>query len=163
MRECRGAVVSFCTGARAGAAYETPLGALATAPPPVDMHHPALSLSMSLLTLVAAAMLSAAPPRDGGAAIHNAVITAPHFGGDHKQHRATYDGGVKVVRDTLTLTCDSLDAFTNDADQVVRILARGHVIAIDGDREAHSETADYDYLTEVLVARGNPWGRQGKR
>lgn len=115
---------------------------------------------MSVPVLLAA-LLVAAP--DAGLPIRNAIINAEHLSFEHKKHHGTYDGHVKVVRDTLTLTCDSLEAFFNDNDQVIRVLATGHVIAIDGDREAHSNTADYDNVTGVLVARGKPWGRQGNR
>jgi lipopolysaccharide transport protein LptA len=118
---------------------------------------------MFALTLVAAAVISAAPHPDAGAPLHNAVISAELGTFEHKRHRGTYTGHVKVLRDTLTLTCDSLEAFFDDDDKVVRTLATGHVVAIDGEREAHSDTADYDNVTGVLVAHGKPWARQGKR
>jgi lipopolysaccharide transport protein LptA len=80
-----------------------------------------------------------------------------------KESRAKYDGHAKAIRDTLTLTCDTLDVFLTPAGDVQRITAHGNVVAIDGDREAHGEQAEFANDTGVLVVTGKPWGKQGAR
>jgi len=72
-------------------------------------------------------------------------------------------GHVKMVRNNTTLTCDrSIGHYLGkDATQVTRLECFGNVVAIDGDRWAHGDHADYDTVKEVLVLTGNPEARQG--
>lgn len=63
----------------------------------------------------------------------------------------------------MTLTCDRLEADLDAAGEVAKLTALGHVVVIDGDREAHSDRAEFDNSTGVLVATGHPWGRQRHR
>lgn len=112
-----------------------------------------LSLALSLAL--------AAP--DAGALLSRPVeIRADKLELDNKQQRATYTGNAKAVRDTTTLTCDRIEVQLS-AREVQRITARGNVVAIDGDREARGDEADYDNGTGVLTVRGNPRGKQGNR
>ena len=72
-------------------------------------------------------------------------------------------GHVKMVRNTTTLTCDrSIGHYVGkDATQITRLECFGNVVAVDGDRWAHGDHADYDTVKEVLVMTGNPEARQG--
>lgn len=108
-------------------------------------------------------LLLAAP--DGGALLERPVtITSDHGVVKNREKRAEYQGHVKAVRDTTTLTCDRLEVLYGAAgDQVTRILGHGDVEAVDGERWAKGEEADFDNLTGVLVVTGNPQARQGKR
>jgi lipopolysaccharide export system protein LptA len=82
---------------------------------------------------------------------------------DGTQRRFVCTGHVKMVRNTTTLTCDrSIGHYLGkDATQITRLECFGNVVAIDGDRWAHGDHADYDTVKEVLVLTGNPEARQG--
>jgi lipopolysaccharide export system protein LptA len=72
-------------------------------------------------------------------------------------------GHVKMVRNTTTLTCDrSIGHYLGkDATQITRLECFGNVEAVDGERWARGDHADYDTQKEVLVLTGNPEARQG--
>ena len=72
-------------------------------------------------------------------------------------------GHVKMVRNTTTLTCDrSIGHYLGkDATQITRLECFGNVQAVDGERWASGDHADYDTVKEVLVLTGNPEARQG--
>jgi lipopolysaccharide export system protein LptA len=72
-------------------------------------------------------------------------------------------GHVKMVRNTTTLTCDrSIGHYLGkDATQITRLECFGNVQAVDGERWARGDHADYDTVKEVLVLTGNPEARQG--
>lgn len=80
-----------------------------------------------------------------------------------KESRALYSGHAKAVRDTLTLTCEQLEVFFDEQGEVQRIVARRNVYAIDGDREAWGDEADFLNDTGVLTVRGKPRGKQGPK
>lgn len=80
-----------------------------------------------------------------------------------KESRALYSGHAKAVRDTMTMTCDALEVFFDDKGDVQRILARGNVYAIDQDREAWGDEAEFMNDTGVLTLKGHPRGKQGPR
>ena len=77
--------------------------------------------------------------------------------------RFVCNGHVKMVRTTTTLTCDrSIGHYVGkDATQVTRLECFGNVQAVDGERWARGDHADYDTTKEVLVLTGNPEARQG--
>ncbi|MGZ6133072.1 MAG: LptA/OstA family protein [Myxococcaceae bacterium] len=72
-------------------------------------------------------------------------------------------GHVKMVRNTTTLTCDrSIGHYLGkDATEITRLECFGNVVAVDGERWARGDHADYDTQKEVLVLTGNPEARQG--
>lgn len=72
-------------------------------------------------------------------------------------------GHVKMVRNTTTLTCDrSIGHYVGkDATEITRLECFGNVQAVDGERWARGDHADYDTVKEVLVLTGNPEARQG--
>jgi lipopolysaccharide transport protein LptA len=80
-----------------------------------------------------------------------------------KENRAVYRGHAIAKRDGMTLTCDELEAFFAASGEVERIVARGNVYAIDGDREAWGDDAEFINETGVLTVRGKPRGKQGPR
>ncbi len=77
--------------------------------------------------------------------------------------RALYQGHAKATRDTLTMTCDTIEVLLGPNDDVTRVIARGNVEAVDGQRRAWGDQADFDNLTGVLVMTGNPRGQEGNR
>lgn len=80
-----------------------------------------------------------------------------------KESRALYSGHAKAVRDTLTLTCDTIEVRFSARNEVERIIASGHVEAVDGDRHAWGDQAVFENATGVLTVTGNPRGQQGAR
>lgn len=114
------------------------------------------------MTSLLLGLLLAAP--DGGVLSSRPVtVNAEHFEFFKKESRALYSGHAKAVRDTLTITCDFIDVFFTPTSEMQRIVARGHVYAIDGDREAWGDEAEYIDETGVLTMHGNPRGKQGFR
>jgi lipopolysaccharide transport protein LptA len=101
---------------------------------------------------------------DGGMLVARPVqVSADRLEVLNHQQRAVYSGHAKVVRDTTTLTCDSLVVEYGKNRTITRIMARGNVIATDQDRWGRGDEADYDPETGVLVLRGDPQARQGTR
>lgn len=80
-----------------------------------------------------------------------------------KDSRALYSGHAKAVRDTLTMTCDTIEVRFSARNEVEQIIASGHVEAIDGDRQAWGDRAVFENATGVLTVTGNPHGKQGAR
>jgi lipopolysaccharide export system protein LptA len=106
--------------------------------------------------------LAAAP--DAGVLLARPVqVSADRLEVLNKEQRAVYTGHAKAIRDTTTLTCDRITVEYGADRDVTRILARGNVEAIDGERWARGEEADFDNRTGTLVVRGKPRARQGKR
>lgn len=112
--------------------------------------------STLLLALLAA-------PDAGTLLARTVTIEAKRSEVDFRRRHGVYERDVVVVRDSTTLRCDRLEVSYDAGGQVERVLASGNVVAVDGDRQAWGETADYDNRTGVLVVRGQPRGRQGTR
>lgn len=107
-------------------------------------------------------LLTALP--DGGVLLARPVaLSADHLQVLNKEHRAVYSGHAKAVRDTTTLTCDALEVQYEAGQDVTRIIARGSVEAVDGERWARGNEAVYENATGVLTIHGQPQARQGKR
>ena len=72
-------------------------------------------------------------------------------------------GHVRVKRRTADITCEKLIAYyaNKDVNDMKHFECLGNVEAVDGDRWAASDFADYDNEKEVLVMTGHPRGRQG--
>jgi lipopolysaccharide export system protein LptA len=72
-------------------------------------------------------------------------------------------GHVRVKRRTADITCEKLIAYykNKDVNDMKHFECIGNVEAVDGDRWAASDFADYDNEKEVLVMTGHPRGRQG--
>ena len=84
-----------------------------------------------------------------------------HMQGSKQQLICT--GHVRVRRYTADITCEKLIAYyTNkDVNDMKHFECIGNVEAVDGDRWAASDFADYDNEKELLVMTGHPRGRQG--
>jgi len=111
--------------------------------------------------VILALLLAAAP--DAGLLARPIEVSADKLELLNKEGRAIYTGHAKAIRDTTTVTCDTLTVFYAAGHDVSRIVAVGHVEAVDGDRTATGERANYDNLTGILVVDGNPQARLGKR
>jgi len=79
------------------------------------------------------------------------------------KNQASYKGNVRVKHRTLDLRCDELTAHYSkgNAQQVQRVECVGNVVAVDGDRTAKGERADFDVPSGTLVVTGSPEARQG--
>jgi lipopolysaccharide export system protein LptA len=121
-----------------------------------------------ILTLVLAAP-------DAGVILSRPVaVSADKLEVFKKESRALYSGHAKAVRDTMTMTCDTLEVFFDDKGDVQRILAKGNVYAVDQSkpsgattsgesREAWGDEAEFMNDTGVLTLKGHPRGKQGPR
>jgi lipopolysaccharide transport protein LptA len=90
-------------------------------------------------------------------------ITADKLEVLDREHKAVYRGHAKAVRDTTTMTCDTLTVFYSEAREVLRIEADGNVEAVDSDRHAWGDHADFDNATGVLKVKGSPRAQSGER
>jgi lipopolysaccharide transport protein LptA len=72
-------------------------------------------------------------------------------------------GHVRVKRHTADITCEKLIAYykNRNVNEMKHFECIGNVEAVDGDRWAASDFADYDNEKEVLVMTGHAKGRQG--
>lgn len=86
-------------------------------------------------------------------------LSADHVSGDRAQ--AVLTGNVRVKHQTMDIRCDKMTAYYNQPRQVTRVVCAGNVRAVDGDRQARGERADYDVPSGVLVVTGSPEARQG--
>jgi lipopolysaccharide export system protein LptA len=79
------------------------------------------------------------------------------------KNQASYKGNVVVRHRTLVLKCDELTSYysNGNAQQVRRVECVGNVEAVDGDRTAKGERADFDVASGMLVVTGSPEARQG--
>lgn len=102
-------------------------------------------------------------PDGGGSTSPHVLIAADRLEVFKKESRAIYLGHAKAERGTLTLTCDRLEVFFGPTHEVERIMARGSVAAVDGDRRAWGEEAEFVNQTGVLTVRGKPRAQQGER
>ncbi len=102
--------------------------------------------------------LDAAPLTARGSQLHNPVeITSKRVAGTRSQ--AVFTGDVVVKHRTMDLRCDKMTVYYNGPREVTRGECAGHVRAVDGNRTAKGERADFDVPTGVLVLTGNPEAR----
>ena len=104
-----------------------------------------------------------ATPADAGLLARPLEVSADKLELLNREGKAIYSGHAKAIRDSTTVTCETLTVFYGAGREVDRIEAAGHVDALDGDRHATGETAAYDNHTGVLVVRGDPRGQFGAR
>lgn len=102
-------------------------------------------------------------PDAGPGPLRPVVVSADRLELAPRELRAVYRGHARAVRDGTTLTCEEIEVFFTPAREVERIVARGGVLAVDGDREARGDEAEYDNRLGVLTVRGAPRARQGPR
>ncbi|XXF79134.1 LptA/OstA family protein [Myxococcaceae bacterium GXIMD 01537] len=100
------------------------------------------------------------PPMVGQTPLRDPVkISAKLVTGDRAQ--SVFTGDVLVTHRTMELRCDKMTAYYTQAQEVTRVECAGNVRAVDGDRTARGERADYDVPAGVLVVTGSPEARQG--
>ncbi|WP_395838855.1 LptA/OstA family protein [Archangium violaceum] len=102
------------------------------------------------------------PSRKGGGkesslARDPAVISSKRVVGSNNQ--AVFTGDVVVKQRTMDLRCDKMIAHYNGPREVTRAECVGNVRAVDGDRTARGERADFDVPSGLLVVTGNPEAR----
>ena len=90
-------------------------------------------------------------------------VSADKLEVEGRERKAVYRGNARAVRDTTTLTCDTLTVFYSQQREVQRIEALGNVEAIDGDKHAWGERAEFDNASGVLKVFGKPRVVQGAR
>ncbi|HET9451452.1 MAG TPA: LptA/OstA family protein [Aggregicoccus sp.] len=130
---------------------------------------PAAALAPAPATAAATAPAAAAPAAPAAPAakpqkLRNPVdIRAELFELLGNKNQASYKGNVRVRHRTLDLRCDELTAHYSrgNAQQVQRVECVGNVVAVDGDRTAKGERADFDVASGTLVVTGSPEARQG--
>lgn len=100
-------------------------------------------------------------PMLGQVPLRNPVeISAKLVTGERNQ--AVFTGDVQVKHRTMDLRCDKMTAYYTGAQQeVTRVECAGNVRAVDGERTARGERADYDVPAGVLIVTGSPEARQG--
>jgi lipopolysaccharide transport protein LptA len=101
---------------------------------------------------------SRAPTQAENLQLRNPVeITSKRVSGTRGQ--AVFSGDVLVKHRTLQLRCDEMIAHSDGPREVTRVECVGNVRAVDGDRTARGERADFDVPTGVLVVTGKPEAR----
>ncbi len=108
-------------------------------------------------------LIIAASPDAGVLFSRPAEIRADHFELLNKRQQGEYTGHVRVLRSTLTMTCDRLIVEYDSNHEMTTLQARGNVEATDKESWARGDEADYEHKTGRLTVRGNPEARQGKR
>jgi lipopolysaccharide transport protein LptA len=78
------------------------------------------------------------------------------------RNQASFKGDVVVKHRTMDLRCDEMIASYNGPREVTRVECVGNVRAVDGERTAKGERADFDVPKGVLVVTGNPEARDAK-
>jgi lipopolysaccharide transport protein LptA len=106
----------------------------------------------------AVVVLQSAPLKVKGSQSRSPVeITARRVLGTRGQ--TVFTGDVLVKHRTLDLRCDKMIAHSNGPREVTRGECVGNVRAVEGERSARGERADFDVPTGVLVVTGNPEAR----
>ena len=89
-------------------------------------------------------------------------VTAKTLVWDHGGHKATFHQEVVASQADLTIHCDDLIIyFSENDDDVTRLVAKGNVRITQMDRRASCEEAVYDRAQNQIVLQGNPVIRQG--
>ena len=100
-------------------------------------------------------------PTDGG--VRDALaVDADRLVLDQQRATATWLGHVRATRGTVVLTAPELVAHYDEHGEITRVQAKGGCEAVDRDRWAKGQRADYDVKQGVLVVTGAPEARQGK-
>ena len=107
----------------------------------------------------AAATSQAGPPREAEAPQLGEPVRISSDLVTGSRNQAVFKGNVVVKHRTLDLRCNELIAHYTGPREVTRVECVGNVRAVDGDRTATGERADFDVPTGVLVVTGNPEAR----
>ena len=80
-----------------------------------------------------------------------------------RQNKAIYRGHAKAQRDSTTLTCNTLTVYFSESRDVLRLEAEGDVVAVDQDRTARGDKAEFNNETGLLRVFGAPSAQSGDR
>lgn len=79
----------------------------------------------------------------------------------NKENRTQCKGHVVVKRDDIRITCDLFEAFTDEKNNLRRMLCLENVILQKADGKSTSEKAEFEADNQTLTLSGNPIVRQG--
>ncbi|MGA9525866.1 MAG: LptA/OstA family protein [Myxococcaceae bacterium] len=119
-----------------------------------------LETNRDVTTVVDATIVAAGASSSGPAGLET-VISADHFELQARRRRAVLTGNVKAIKGPTTLTCDRAIAIYSDRQQLKRLECAGRVQAVDGDKWASGQRAEFDVIRERLSLTGKPQARQG--
>ncbi len=73
---------------------------------------------------------------------------------EFKEGKIIYEGNVKLTKDNGILLADRVEVTVDKEGKPLKLVAIGKVKYIEGNREAYSEYAEYDFSKEVLTLKG---------
>ncbi len=120
-----------------------------------------LETHRDVTTVVDATILATGASSSGAVGPSPVRISADTFELQARRHRAVLSGNVKAIKGPTTLTCDRAIAIYSDRQQLKRLECAGRVQAVDGDKWASGQRAEFDVLRERLSVTGTPRARQG--
>lgn len=88
-------------------------------------------------------------------------ITSQRMTALTKQRKAIFEGNVKVIQGTTTMTTDWMEVTYSEKGDIVEIRAKGKVVIRQKDREIQSEELQYSRLDDKITFTGNPIAREG--
>ncbi|RMG01069.1 MAG: hypothetical protein D6726_10265 [Nitrospirae bacterium] len=88
-------------------------------------------------------------------------ITSERMTALTKQRKAVFEGSVKVVQGTTTMTTDWMEVTYSEKGDIVEIRAKGQVVIRQNDREIQSGELHYSRLEDMIIFTGNPVAREG--
>lgn len=113
-------------------------------------------LLLSLSTMLGS--VSAAPAEKGPI-----EVTSERMEGFSAPRRVLFSGNVVATQADVVIYADQMTVFFSDNEQeVTRILAQGRVRIVQGDRIATGEQGVFHRDQEMIVLTGNPRVHQGK-
>ena len=120
---------------------------------------------MMALALACARALAAAEkaPADKGPGEEPlTVITSERLTFDYKEHFALFEENVVVTDPEIKILADKMTIVFDDKNAAKSVKAEGHVILVQLDKKAESDTAIYDVVTGEIQLLGNPRVTRGK-
>ncbi|GAB6065908.1 LptA/OstA family protein [Aquifex pyrophilus] len=81
----------------------------------------------------------------------------------YTQDRLIYRGNVKLIKDSSVLNAEEVIIYLNKQGKPVKIVAKGKVSIVEGNRKSFADYLEYDLTKEVIYMRGNAKIVEGKR
>ncbi|MCC6806538.1 MAG: hypothetical protein IT381_03865 [Deltaproteobacteria bacterium] len=79
----------------------------------------------------------------------------------NKENRTQCRGHVVVKRDDIKITCDLFEAFTDEKNNLRKMVCLENVVMQRGEGRSTSEKAEFEADSQTLILSGNPIVRQG--
>lgn len=90
------------------------------------------------------------------------TITADTLSLDSPKRFFVYTSNVKVVQGDMTMTCERLEGYYDENNEIIRLKGFENVVIIKGEKiEARSEKAVYEAKTQIATLTENPRIIQG--